>query len=98
MFRGFFMRLCGFLGHDCLLWKRAPRCRGRSQNAANSTRFLAPNPQQRAVRHGMVAEGEKLETNLLQASQRNPASSDVLDGVFGTHSHDDNTRAASELN
>jgi len=45
-----------------------------------------------------MVEGEELETNLLQASQRNPASSDVLDGVFGTHSHDDNTRAASELN
>ena len=79
------MRLCGFLGHDCLLWKRAPRCRGRSQNAANSTRFLAPNPHQRAARPGMVAEGEELETNPLQANQRIPASSGVLDDVFGTH-------------
>ena len=42
------------------------RCRGRFQNAANSMYFLAPNPQQRAVRHGMVAEGVVLETNLLQ--------------------------------
>ena len=32
----------------------------------------------------MVAEGEELETNLLQASQRIPASSGVLDEVFGT--------------
>ena len=31
-----------------------------------------------------VAEGEVLETNLLQASQRTPASSGVLDEVFGT--------------
>jgi len=34
----------------------------------------------------MVAEGEELETNLLQASQRNPASLGVLDEVFDTHS------------
>jgi hypothetical protein len=33
----------------------------------------------------LVAEGEELETNLLQASQRIPASSGVLDEVFGTH-------------
>jgi hypothetical protein len=33
----------------------------------------------------MVAEGEVLETNLLHASQRIPASSGVLDEVFGTH-------------
>ena len=33
---------------------------------------------------GKLAEGEELETNLLQASQRNPASSDVLDG-FSAH-------------
>jgi hypothetical protein len=33
----------------------------------------------------MVAEGEELQTNLLQASQRGPASSSVLDEVFGTH-------------
>jgi hypothetical protein len=32
----------------------------------------------------MVAEGEELETNLLHATQRNPASSGVLDEVFGT--------------
>jgi hypothetical protein len=32
-----------------------------------------------------VAEGEELQTNLLQASQRGPASSSVLDEVFGTH-------------
>jgi hypothetical protein len=32
-----------------------------------------------------LAEGEELETNLLQASQRIPASSGVLDEVFGTH-------------
>jgi hypothetical protein len=32
-----------------------------------------------------VAEGEKLQTNLLQASQRGPASSSVLDEVFGIH-------------
>ena len=31
-----------------------------------------------------VAEGEELQTNLLQASQRIPASSGVLDEVFGT--------------
>jgi len=35
--------------------------------------------------HGGVAEGEELQTNLLQASQRNPANSGVLDEVFGTH-------------
>jgi hypothetical protein len=33
----------------------------------------------------LLAEGEELETNLLQASQRIPASSGVLDEVFGTH-------------
>jgi len=33
----------------------------------------------------MVAEGEELQTNLLQVSQRGPASSSVLDEVFGTH-------------
>jgi hypothetical protein len=33
----------------------------------------------------LLAEGEELETNLLQASQRGPASSSVLDEVFGTH-------------
>ena len=33
----------------------------------------------------MVAEGEELQTNLLQASQRIPASSGVLDEVFGAH-------------
>ena len=33
----------------------------------------------------MVAEGGELETNLLQASQRIPASSEVLEEVFGTH-------------
>ena len=32
----------------------------------------------------LLAEGEVLETNLLQASQRNPSSSRVLDEVFGT--------------
>ena len=32
----------------------------------------------------MVAEGEELETNLLQASQRNPANSSELDEVFDT--------------
>jgi hypothetical protein len=32
-----------------------------------------------------VAEGVELETNLLRASQRGPASSSVLDEVFGTH-------------
>jgi len=34
----------------------------------------------------VVAEGEELQTNLLQVSQRGPASSSVLDEVFGTHS------------
>src|ERR1035437_9971561 len=33
----------------------------------------------------ILVEGEELETNLLQASQRGPASSSVLDEVFGTH-------------
>jgi hypothetical protein len=33
----------------------------------------------------MVAEVEELQTNLLQVSQRGPASSSVLDEVFGTH-------------
>jgi hypothetical protein len=33
----------------------------------------------------MVAEGEELQTNLLQVTQRGPASSSVLDEVFGTH-------------
>jgi hypothetical protein len=33
-----------------------------------------------------VAEGEELQTNLLQVSQRGPASSSALDEVFGTHS------------
>ena len=42
-----------------------------------------------AVRDGMMAEGEELQTNLLQASQRGPASSSVLDEVFGTHSQPD---------
>jgi hypothetical protein len=32
-----------------------------------------------------MAEGEELQTNLLQVSQRGPASSSVLDEVFGTH-------------
>src|SRR5450759_4003214 len=65
--------------------RRVPRCRGRSQDAANSARFLAAKSRLRAVRDGMVAEGEELQTNLLQASQRGPASSSVLDEVFGTH-------------
>jgi hypothetical protein len=34
----------------------------------------------------ILVEGEELQTNLLQASQRGPASSSVLDEVFGTHS------------
>jgi hypothetical protein len=33
----------------------------------------------------MVAEGEELQTNLLQASQRIPANSSVPDEVFGIH-------------
>ena len=41
--------------------------------------------RRKAARDGMVAEGEELQTNLLQASQRGPASSSVLDEVFGTH-------------
>jgi len=45
---------------------RVPRCRGRSQDAANSSRFLTINSRLRAVRYEMVAEGEELETNLLQ--------------------------------
>jgi hypothetical protein len=61
------------------------RCRGRSQDAANSWRFLAAKSRLRAVRDEMVAEGEELQTNLLQVSQRGPASSSVLDEVFGTH-------------
>src|ERR1019366_9300270 len=65
---------------------RASRCRGRSQDASNSSRFLAVKSRLRAVREGMVAEGEELQTNLLQVSQRGPASSSVLDEVFGTHS------------
>jgi len=32
----------------------------------------------------MVAEGEELGTNPLQASHRNPGNSGVLDEVFGT--------------
>ena len=32
-----------------------------------------------------LAEGEELQTNLLQASQRIPARSGVLDEVFATH-------------
>ena len=32
-----------------------------------------------------VAEGEELQTNLLQVSLRGPASSSVLDEAFGTH-------------
>ncbi len=35
------------------------------------------------VAEGLV-EGEELQTNLLQASQRIPASSGALDEVFGT--------------
>src|SRR5665648_613437 len=42
--------------------------------------------RRKAARDGMVAEGEELQTNLLQVSQRGPASSSVLDEVFGTHS------------
>jgi putative transposase len=53
---------------------RVPRCRGRLQNAANSTRFLAPNPQQRAVRHGMVAEGDEFEPTLRFATIPNRCS------------------------
>ena len=34
---------------------RVPRCRGRSQDAANATRFLAAKSRLRAVRDGMVA-------------------------------------------
>src|ERR1039458_8541344 len=34
----------------------------------------------------ILVEGEELQTNLLQVSQRGPASSSVLDEVFGTHS------------
>jgi hypothetical protein len=34
----------------------------------------------------MVAEGEELQTNLLQANQRIPANSSVPDEVFGIHS------------
>ena len=64
---------------------RVPRCRGRSQDAANSSRFLAAKSRLRAVRYGLEAEGEELQTNLLQVSQRGPASSSVLDEVFGTH-------------
>src|ERR1019366_9748573 len=33
----------------------------------------------------ILVEGEELQTNLLQVSQRGPASSSVLDEVFGTH-------------
>src|SRR5450759_1308732 len=52
-------------------------------------KLLAAKSRQRAVRDEMVAEGEgeELETNLLQASERNPASSCVLDEVFGTQPH-----------
>ena len=39
----------------------------------------------KAAREATVAEGEELLTNLFQVSQRNPASSGVLDEVFGTH-------------
>jgi hypothetical protein len=42
--------------------------------------------RRRAERAGVVAEGEELQTNLLQVSQRGPASSSALDEVFGTHS------------
>jgi hypothetical protein len=34
-----------------------PRCKGRTQDAANSSRFLATKSRLRAVRDGMVAEG-----------------------------------------
>ena len=33
----------------------------------------------------ILVEGEELQTNLLQVSQRGPASSSVLNEVFGTH-------------
>jgi hypothetical protein len=40
---------------------RVSRCRGRSQDAANSARFLAAKSRLRAVRDGMVAERAKFE-------------------------------------
>ena len=62
-----------------------PNLRADTQDAANSSRFLAAKSRLRAVRDGMVAEGEELQTNLLQANQRIPANSSVPDEVFGIH-------------
>src|ERR1039457_2798926 len=66
-------------GYAAFEWLGSTWClRGWSQQPPGITPIPTTQPLSkrplRAVRDGMVAEGEELQTNLLQVSQRGPAS------------------------